>query len=94
MYGRKKVIPAISAMIEIDASYVQRSICRRVARLNAHWLRTSPSLVTENIGLAVGFGNILGIFVTVCLYVFLEGGAENDGHEIAGHENDGPSCRA
>ena len=22
------------------------------------------------------------------------GGAENDGHEIAGHEIDGPSCRA
>jgi len=22
------------------------------------------------------------------------GGAENDGHEIAGHENDGPSSRA
>ena len=21
------------------------------------------------------------------------GGAEKDGHEIAGHENDGPSCR-
>jgi len=23
-----------------------------------------------------------------------KGGAENDGHEIAGHENDGPSSRA
>ena len=23
-----------------------------------------------------------------------KGGAENDGHEIAGHEIDGPSCRA
>ena len=23
-----------------------------------------------------------------------DGGAENDGHEIAGHEIDGPSCRA
>jgi len=24
---------------------------------------------------------------------YLYGGAEKDGHEIAGHENDGPSCR-
>jgi len=25
---------------------------------------------------------------------YTQGGAENDGHEIAGHEIDGPSCRA
>ena len=25
---------------------------------------------------------------------YRKGGAENDGHEIAGHEIDGPSCRA
>ena len=28
------------------------------------------------------------------LYHHPHGGAENDGHEIAGHEIDGPSCRA
>ena len=26
--------------------------------------------------------------------LLLDGGAENDGHEIARHEIDGPSCRA
>ena len=28
------------------------------------------------------------------VHIALRGGAENDGHEIAGHEIDGPSCRA
>jgi len=40
-------------------------------------------------------------FVLISAVLFVEfflshydGGAENDGHEIAGHEIDGPSCRA
>ena len=30
----------------------------------------------------------------ISLLASVSGGAENDGHEIAGHENDGPSSRA
>jgi len=33
---------------------------------------------------------VLALRVILCV----SGGAENDGHEIAGHEIDGPSCRA
>jgi len=33
------------------------------------------------------------IKIVVCASGFM-GGAENDGHEIAGHENDGPNSRA
>ena len=37
---------------------------------------------------------IVNIALSCTIFQLFDGGAENDGHEIAGHEIDGPSCRA